>query len=243
MSRDIFLHEVIDILGQGAWRYMEHAKQAKGDETVGMVLLGTWYTVGCTGRWSQVVNIWEFPGGWPRWRNSVDRLGLARESNQDLSGWWDEALKVRSGGFDRQMAGIPGGPNMASLKRDAIQGTMFVHELSQVRPGAALDYLQAVQEEWVPVAGEYGLRPVGLYEVLMNDTEVFTVWASDIDSVVKLGRVYDACRGLDDEVEAYDRVLSWRRRAREFCTQWREELMAPSPGTTCCPEKLRHRPQ
>ena len=81
---------------------------------------------------------------------------------------------------------------------------------------------------------EYGLEPVGLYEVLMNDTEVVTVWASDIDSIVKLARTADACRGLDDEVEADDRVAAWRRRARAFCTRWREELMVPCPGTTCC---------
>ena len=34
-------------------------------------------------------------------------------------------------------------------------------------------------------------------QILMSDTEVCTVWAGDIDAVVKLGRVYDACRGLD----------------------------------------------
>ena len=122
---------------------------------------------------------------------------------------------------------------MASLTRDQVRGTTFVHELSQVRPGAALDYLQAMQEEWVPVAREYGLEPVGLYEVLMSDTEVVTVWASDIDSIVKVGKTYDACRGLDSSVEADDRVGSWRARAREFCTAWREELMTPCPGTIC----------
>jgi hypothetical protein len=124
---------------------------------------------------------------------------------------------------------------MASLTRDQVRGTTFVHELSQVRPGAALDYLQAMQEEWVPVAREYGLEPVGLYEVLMSDTEVVTVWASDIDRIVRLGRTYDACRGLDDGVEPDERVSGWRSRAREFCTQWREELMTPCPGTLCCP--------
>ncbi len=142
--------------------------------------------------------------------------------------------QVSHGGFDRQLAGVPGCPNMASLKADGITGTMFVHELSQVRPGAGPEYLAAMREEWLPVAREYGHEPVGLYEVMMNDTEVVTVWASDIDSIVKLARTADACRGLDDEVEADDRVGAWRRRAREFCTRWREELMVPCPGTICC---------
>ncbi|MCH2173880.1 hypothetical protein MK489_24130 [Myxococcota bacterium] len=236
MSRALFLHEFIDIVGLGAWPYMEHTVACQGEEANGLELLGTWYTVGCTGRWSQVVNIWELPGGWVGWRDTIDRLGLKRQANKELTGWWNEAHKYRTGGFDRQLAGIPGCPTMESLGRDGVRGTMFVHELSQVRPGSALDYLQAMQEEWLPVAREYGLEPVGLYEVLMSDTEVVTVWAGDIDAIVKLGRVYDACRGLDAEVDADDRVLQWRARAREFCTEWREELMVPCPGTVCCPE-------
>lgn len=236
MSRSIFLHEIIDIVAQGAWPYMEHTKSCSGDEANGLELLGTWYTVGCTGRWSQVVNIWELPGGWDGWRYTIDRLGLKRERNEALGSWWDEAFKHRTGGFDRQMAGIPGCPTMESLSADGVRGDVFVHELSEVKPGAALDYLGAMQEEWAPVAEEYGLRPVGLYEVLMSDTEVVTVWAGDIDAVVKLGRVYDACRGLDDTVKADDRVSGWRERARQYTTRWREELMTPCPGTICCPE-------
>ena len=42
---------------------------------------------------------------------------------------------------------MPGCPTLASLRRDGVRGTMFVHELSQVRPGAALDYLAAMREE------------------------------------------------------------------------------------------------
>lgn len=235
MARDIFLHEIIDIVGLGAWPYMRHTVDCAGDEANGLQLLGTWYTVGCTGRWSQCVNLWEAPDGWEGWRNTIDRLGLKREANKDLTGWWQEAFNHRTGGFDRQLAGIPGCPTIATLTRDQVRGTTFVHELSQVRPGAALDYLGAMQQEWVPVAREYGLEPVGLYEVLMSDTEVVTVWAGDIDSIVNLGRTYDACRGLDDSVKADDRVLKWRERARQFCTAWREELMTPCSGTVCCP--------
>ncbi|MEE2662982.1 MAG: hypothetical protein VX681_02590 [Myxococcota bacterium] len=235
MSRDIFLHEIIDIVGLGAWPYMRHTLDCSGDQANGMQLVGTWYTIGCTGRWSQCINLWELPDGWEGWCSSIDRLGLKREANKDLTGWWNEAHKYRTGGFDRQLAGIPGCPTMASLTRDQVRGSTFVHEISEVRAGAALDYLQAMQEEWVPVAREYGLEPVGLYEVLMNDTEVVTVWASEIDRIVNLGRTYDACRGLDDTVGADDRVLQWRKRARKFCTRWREELMTPCPGTTCAP--------
>ena len=237
MSRDIFLHEFIDIVGLGAWPYMEHTATCSGEQANGLELLGTWYTMGLTGRWSQCVNIWELPGGWEGWRDSIDRLGLKRKANKDLTGWWNEALNYRTGGFDRQLAGIPGCPTMATLERDGVRGTAFVHELSEVRPGAALEYLQAMQEEWVPVMHDYGLRPVGLYEVLMSDSEACSIWAGDVEGIVRLGRAYDAARGLDAEEFADERVLRWRNRAREYTTKFREELMTPCPGTICCPSE------
>jgi len=235
MPRDIFLHEIIDIVGQGAWPYMDHTISCSGEEANGMVLLGTWYTVGCTGRWSQVINVWEFPGGWDGWLYSMNELGMKRKSNKILGKWWDEAYKHRTGGFDRQMAGVEGCPTMETITREAIHGSQFVHELSQVRAGAALEYLEAIKEVWAPIAADYGLRPSGLYEVLMNDTEVCTIWAGDNEGIVNLGRAYDAARGFDTGVEGDDRIVKWRKLAREYCTQWREELMTPAPGTSVCP--------
>src|SRR5690606_33940510 len=63
-TRPLFLHEQIDIVGQSQWDYMEHTKKQAGHEKVDFELLGTWYVMGITGRWPQVVNIWEIPGGW-----------------------------------------------------------------------------------------------------------------------------------------------------------------------------------
>jgi hypothetical protein len=34
-------------------------------------------------------------------------------------------------------------------------------------------------------------------------------------------------------------VGAWRARAREFVTQWREELMVPAPGSPRAPEAAR----
>ena len=73
-DRDLFLHEFIDINGMHQWEYMEHTLQQSGDEKVEFELLGTWYTMGITARWPQVVNIWEIPGGWDGWFGKVDRL-------------------------------------------------------------------------------------------------------------------------------------------------------------------------
>ena len=229
----LYLHETIDIVGQGAWPYMAHTVQAGGNETNSFVLQGTWYVMGITGRWPQVVNIWDVPGGWDGWQNSVDRLNLKRSANADLTKWWDEAFKLRTGGFDRLLAGAPGSPTSASLVADGVIGSLFTHEIATVRPGAALDYLAAVAEVRVPLMLEYGLTATGLYETLLTDTEAVTVWAHDVDAHIAVQRAEHASRHGD--LGGDERLAAWRRTAREFVVSWREELMTPMPGTLLGP--------
>lgn len=205
-------------------RYMEHTAGFDVDSGTGngLALLGTFYVMGSTGRWPQVVNIWECIDGWAGWRRLMEATNLARTKNPALNAWWRTALEVRSGGFDRLLGAAPGCPTMESLRHDGVSGSVFVHELSECRPGAALDYLAAVREERVPVMAEHGHTLVGLYEVLMTDTEVMTVWATDPAGHTSLGRAGDA----GDE-----RIAAWRVTSREYLTRWREELMSPYPGT------------
>ncbi len=224
-GRAVYLHEYIDIVGEGAMPYMEHTARLAADEASGgtLGLVGTWYTMGSTGRWPQVVNLWESVDGWEGWRRLMERTNLRRTKTPELEEWWRRALAMRTGGFDRLLAGARGSPTLAELERDGVRGSVFVHELSRCRPGAALDYLGAVQDEWRPVLAEYGHVAVGLYEVLLTDREVLTIWATDPASHCALQRA--GAEGDDD------RIGRWRARAREFLTAWREELMTPHPST------------
>jgi hypothetical protein len=224
-DRDLFLHEYVDIVGEGAMRYMEHTAGFNTEAAAGrgLDLLGTFYVMGSTGRWPQVVNIWECLEGRTGWRRLMESTNLSRTENPALNEWWKTALEVRSGGFDRLLGAAPGCPTLASLRRDEVSGSVFVHELSECRPGAALEYLAAVREEWEPVMRDYGHTVVGLYEVLMTDTEVMTVWATDPENHERLGRAVDA--GADK------RISRWRAISRRYLTRWREELMTPYPGT------------
>ena len=207
----LFLHEYVDIVGEGARKYMEHCVSM--DNTVadrGLKLFGTWQVVGVTGRWPQVVNLWDMIDGWDGWKRVIGASNVRREENAALKEWWEEAYALRTGGFDRLL-------RATSVELNA--GELFVHELSQVRPGAGPEYLVALAEEWAPVAADHGHRPVVLSEVLLTDVEVVTVWATDLDGHVRL-------QASDDE-----RIPKWRARAREYLTRWREELMVPCPGS------------
>lgn len=234
MARDIILHEFIDVVGQGQWAYMEHTKAQGLDARVGFELLGTFYTMGITGRWPQCVNMWDC-GGWDGWRERVDRLNLKRKSNADLDQWWDTAFQLRTGGFDRALASHPASPSCRDAFDGKISGSLFVHELTEVRPGTADDYLGAIADQLVPVLADYGIAPMGLYEVLHTDYEVCVVWATDVDGYQRMNMALDAARGFDVDAEADPRLLEWRSTARQWTTRWREELMTPAPGTPVGP--------
>ncbi len=241
MARELYLHETVDIIGEGAVPYME--KSVVGFDSArtadrGLTLFGTWYVQGSTGRWPQVVNVWEMVDGWEGWRRLCASTNLRREANEELRAWWKMSYEWRSGGLDRLMGAMPGSPTLAELVAAGAKGTLFVHELSQVRPGAGPDYLGAVREEWAPVMAEHGHTLVGLWEVLLGDTEVCTLWASNLDAHIELARASDAARGFDSPgAKADARIPAWRKRARQYCTRWREELLIPCPGTPLGPEE------
>ena len=131
---------------------------------------------------------------------------------------------------------------MATLAADGVRGSLFVHELTEVRPGTALEYLAAVREERVPLMAEYGHRLVGLYEVMMHDTEVCTVWATEAEHHVRMAKARDVARGLLGAsvagVDGDARIEEWHTRARTWATHWREELMTPAPATLCAPVEV-----
>lgn len=220
---DLYLHEVVDIVGQGAVPYMEHTLRFDADDTTdrGLELLGTWYVMGTTGRWPQVVNLWQFIDGWDGWERLCRATNLKREANVKLSSWWDEAYKYRTGGFDRLLAGAPGCPTIDELRATRVTGTVFVHELTTVTAGGQAAYLDAVVEDRRPAMAAAGHTLVGAYEVLLGNTEVCTVWATTLEEHVALQRAGDP----------------WRARAHELSTRFREELMIPCPGTLMGPSE------
>lgn len=239
MDRDLYLHETIDVIGQGAVPYMEKSVVGFDPEAVadrGLTLYGTWVVQGSTGRWPQVVNIWELVDGWEGWRRLCSRTNLRREANSELSDWWSDAASWRSGGFDRLLGAGPGTLPLETIEREHIQGELFVHETARVRPGTAMDYLAAVREDWAPVMAEHGHRLVGAWEVLLSESETCTLWATDLDSHIELARATDATRGFETRDGTRDlRISRWREQARTFREHWREEMLIPCPGSPMGP--------
>ena len=221
MAEPLFLHEVIDVVGRGGPAYMAHtvAFDTGAAAGRGLELLGTWEVVGTTGRWPQVVNVWELDG-WDGWVRLAQRTNVDKAANTELAEWWDEAYQRRTGGYDRLLRGAPGCPTRAQLAETRVRGTWFVHELSEVRPGAGAEYLAATLEQRAPSMAERGIALVGLYDSVLRDTEVCTIWAADLESHTGLLRDGDP----------------WPATARTWCTRWREELMTPGVGSLLAAE-------
>ena len=65
MNDKVYIHEFIDITKQNRARYMHHMAanwSPLGQEQRHQLCYGVWGVVGSTGRWPQVVNIWEEDG-------------------------------------------------------------------------------------------------------------------------------------------------------------------------------------
>lgn len=239
MGRHLYLHEVVDIVGQGQYDYMAHAGKEPTNVMPDMLTLqGTFFVCAMGGgRWPQVVNIWDVgDAGWEGWAANVDRLNLKRR-HAFYGEWWDEAAQWRSGGFDRLCGAVPGSPSTPEIAEQGIRGTLFVHQVLQVRPGSPLDYLAEVVEHQVPVWARYDHRPTGIYEVLGNQHEVVVVWAATIGGQTRLRAARDAARGLDDATEPDHDLVAWERRAATYVTGGDTQLMTPQPGTVYGPDE------
>ncbi|MDL4774619.1 MULTISPECIES: hypothetical protein [Thermomonosporaceae] len=196
-------------------------------------LVGAFYAVGITGHPQfKVVTLWDCHGGWEGgWRQMLE---IYDDVQQNL--FLSDIDDLRHGAFSRPLGAAPGGPALADLVAEGYAAPLYLFESAQVRPGAALDYLAAVREERAPVLAEHGHRLAGAYEVQFCDTEVVTLWGTGIDAHLGLQRARDAALGLDDGVEPDHRLLSWRKRAREYLDgPWRETLLSPYPGSKLAP--------
>ncbi|WP_436777649.1 hypothetical protein [Yinghuangia sp. YIM S09857] len=238
-NRSLFLHETVDVVGQGQYEYMEHLWR---DPVLRMPemfsLQGSFYVCAAGGgRWPQVINIWDVGAeGWAGWASNVDRMNLKRRA-AFYGDWWDEAAKWRTGGFDRLLGGVPGSPTTEEIAAAGITGTLFVHEVLTVRPGTTLEFLDHVARERIPLMADFGHRATGLYEVLSNRHEVVMVWATNIAAQTRLRRSRDATYGLADEGEPRDdRIQEWDRLSAKFVTGGDTHIMTPLPRTVYGPD-------
>src|SRR5664279_3105661 len=176
MTNDkIYIHELIDIIGPNRAKYMHHmtanwCPTARDERD--MLCFGVWGTVGSTGRWPEVVNLWELDGWDALAANFEHEFSGATLQDDSLAKWWAVAAEMRRGGLDRILVPEPWSPTSEELTSAGTNGAVYAHELVRLPVGGARGFLDALLEVGVPAAETLGVRPIGAFRVaLANDSE------------------------------------------------------------------------
>ncbi len=220
MSR-VYIHEFVDIIGHQRARYMQHMTANWGpigrDER-NQLCFGVWGVIGSTGRWPQVVNLWEYGGWGDLARNFEVEVSGSGLYDPSLDEWWATAASMRSGGVDRICVAPDWSPSIEEICAEGPPvAAGYAHELIRCRPGAAHAVLDAVETDGMTRAAELGLHlTVALRRAMADDDEVILVWSfADWETWGHAEAAMDDRtratsrwrHGLDDEVVGWERIL------------------------------------
>ena len=176
----VYIHEFIDIIGHHRADYMHHmtanwSPMAQRDRH--QLCYGVWGTVGTTRRWPEVVNLWEehgFDGLSRSFRHEFNHPTL---QDPNLAAWWARAASFRRSGTDRVLVPAPWTKTIEELCDEGVRGEAYAHELVQVRPGSAWEYLELVRENATVVYERFRWALIGAWVTAMrNDSEVLLLW-------------------------------------------------------------------
>lgn len=224
MNDKVYIHEFIAITGQNRARYMHHMTanwSPIAQEERGQLCFGVWGVVGTTGRWPEVVNLWEEDGFAGLARSLGHETGRPSLQDEKLEKWWAEAANLRSGGTDRVLLPAPWSPTIAESCAAGIRGQVYAHEMVTVQRGTARDFLSLVRDEAVPAYARHGWQPVGAFRTAMADeSECVLVWA--IPS-------WEQWADFESALEADSPLRAWQRRLYGASLSSRRFLMNDAP--------------
>jgi hypothetical protein len=180
VNRKLYIHELIDIIGHNRARYMHHMTAnwvpvARRERH--MNCFGVRATVGSTGAWPQVVNLWEL-NGWKGLAANFEHELVGRGAQDpSLAEWWSIASELRAGGFDRIVAPERWNPTIDELTKAGVKGAVYAHEIVRAPIGGARAFLDALAETGRPAVEELGLQCIGAFRVMMaTDSEAYVIW-------------------------------------------------------------------
>src|SRR3954454_7427700 len=162
----VYIHEYIDIIGQNRAKYMHHMTanfSPSAQEERNQLCYGVWGVVGSTGRWPQVVNMWEEDGFDGQASSLAYELNHSTLQDPKLAKWWSEAAKFRSGGRDVLLIPAPWTRTIEELCADGVTGETYAHEHVTVAAGTSADYLEIVRNEAAPLYKQYGWELAGAW--------------------------------------------------------------------------------
>jgi hypothetical protein len=220
----VYIHEFVDINGHNRAKYMQHITanwSPIGQAERNQLCYGIWGTVGSTGSWPEVINMWEFEG----WEGLSFNLSyeLSSPTLQDpaLAEWWAQAEHLRRGGFDRIMVAAPWTRSISELVEQGVRGSLYAHELVKVPPGTAADLLELVRAEGREQVEAQGLELAGAFRTAMgDDSECLLLWAIPN---------WDIWTTFEQAWEDKGALVAWRDRLIGFGATWQRILLMDAP--------------
>jgi len=178
----IYIHELIDIRGHQRSRYQHHMTAnwvPVALEERNQRCYGVWSVIGSTGRWPQVVNMWELDGWDGLAANFAVEAGSGRDQDPSLARWWATAAEMRDGGFDRILVPDPESRPIEALCAAGVAGELYCHEMVSLPAGRARDYLELVRATGEQAYREHGLALIGAFRTALGaDDECVLLWAA-----------------------------------------------------------------
>jgi hypothetical protein len=243
VNNKVYIHEFIDITKQNRARYMQHITanwSPIAQVERNQLCYGVFGTIGSTGAWPQVVNIWEENGFDGLARNFGHETGGFGMQDPALAKWWAGAADLRSGGFDRVLIPHPQTKTITELcaARMSTVAT-YAHELVRLDRGRPEAFLDAAIDAAPAVGDRFGWQLLGAWRTAMvADDECVLLWA--IPSWEAWGAAEQALLtepellvgGAEKEVRSRHRVLlvdaplsplrTGRQPARSDRTDWKD---------------------
>ncbi len=234
MNDKVYIHEFIDIIGQNRANYMQHMTanfSPMAQDVRNQRCYGVWGVVGSTGRWPQVVNMWEEDGLDGLASSFRHELNHPTLQDPELATWWKKAAQFRSGGTDRLLAPAPWTMTIEELCRERVTGEAYAHEQITVRPGQSSQFLEIVRDEAISAYAEFGWQLCGAWETLMsNDRECFLLWA--IPS-------WEQWAEFEQSRRTHAPIQKWRHRIVEEADSFSQILLVDAP---LCPFRTHRQP-
>jgi hypothetical protein len=223
-NEKVYIHEFVEITGHNRARYMHHitANWAPvGRAERNQLCYGIFGTVGSTGAWPEVVNMWEFDNWEALAANFEHELSSPTLQDPSLAEWWARAESLRRGGFDRILVPARWTRTIGRLLEDGAHGALYAHELVRVPPGRAELLLRAVEQQGRAEVEGLGPELVGAFRVAMgDDSECLLLWAvPDWPTWASFERAWEGSGAL----------AGWRETLVGLGAAWQRILLMDAP--------------
>jgi hypothetical protein len=225
MNEKLYIHEYIDIIGHHRAAYMHHMTanwspiaQAPPRH---QLCYGVWGVVGSTGRWPEVVNLWEHDGFDGIALSLGHETGRPQLQDEKLEKWWAEAANYRRGGYDRLLVPAPWTRTIDELCAAGIRGDLYAHETVKLAPWEADEFLSLVADAAIDAHGEFDWQLAGAWKTAMHDdSECTLIWAIP---------TWEQWAALENAGAATPGLRRWRDHLHDRATSFERFLMNDAP--------------